>query len=131
MSHTLFRLLLVGGCWWLFPVGEAAAASRTLKPGQVLGISENLVLSGDDVLVVGGTAQKPCRIDGNGQQIKTAPGWCGHIKIRYCEFRGLGNSRTPALDLTASGAGDRIVIENSEFHACGAVHLENEDNSST
>src|SRR4029077_854031 len=32
---------------------------------------------------------------------------------------------------TAQGQGDRIVIENSEFHACGAVHLTNHDESGT
>ena len=117
------------GCVCLFRVGSAA--SRTLAPGHILGISEDLVLAGDDVLEVNGTAEKPCRIDGNCQQIKTTPDWRGRIKVQYCEFRGLGNAKIPALDVTARGKGDRIVIENSDFHACGAIHLANAEDSGT
>ena len=85
---------------------SARAASRTLKAGQILGVAEDLVLSGDDVLEVQGTAARPCRIDGNGQQIRTRGDWRGRVKITYCEFRGLGSARKPALDLTAAGDGD-------------------------
>src|SRR5438105_14047868 len=102
---------------------SASAASRTLAAGQVLGVSEDLVLSGDDVLEVNGTAEKPCRIDANAQQIRSAPDWCGHIKVKHCEFRSLGTAKFPAIDATARGKGDQIIIEHSEFHACGAVHL--------
>jgi hypothetical protein len=114
----------------LFP-GNGSAAPRTLAPGQILGVSEDMVLSGDDVLEVNGTAEKPCRIDGNGQQIKTAADWRGRIKVTHCEFRGLGTAKLPALDVTARGKGDRIVIENSTFHACGAVHLACAEDSGT
>lgn len=107
------------------------AASRIVKAGQVVGISEDLVLSGDDVLEVHGTADRPCRLDANAQQIRSAPGWRGHVKIAHCEFRSLGTAKKPALDLTAIGDGDRIVIEHSHFHACGAVHLRNEGDSGT
>src|SRR5258705_12531305 len=86
---------------------------------------------GDDTLEVRGTADTHCRIDGNCQQIKTSADWRGWIKVNYCEFRGLGSSKLPALDLTAFGTGDRIIIENSEFHACGAIHLVNQENSAT
>jgi hypothetical protein len=131
MLPPLPRLLLAGCCLCSAWAGAAAAASRTLQPGQVLGISESIVLSGDDVLEVKGTAEKPCRIDANGQQIRTAANWKGRIKVSHCEFRGLGGSKLAALDLTASGKGDRIVIESSQFHACGAIHLRNEDESGT
>lgn len=97
----------------------------------MLGVSEHLVLSGDDVLEVRGTKEKPCRIDANGQQIKTTSDWRGWIKVNHCEFRGLGSAKLAALDLAAYGAGDKIVIENSAFHACGAIHLANNDNSGT
>src|SRR5947208_2968745 len=107
------------------------AASRTLKAGEVLGVSEDIVLTGDDVLEVQGTAEKPCRLDGNGQQIRTRGEWRGRVKIDHCEFRGLGSMKSPALDLTSTGDGDRVIIEHSEFHACGAIHLANEGNSAT
>jgi hypothetical protein len=122
--------LLVAACC-LCPAWAGAAASRTLQPGHVLGISESIVLSGDDVLEVNGTAEKHCRIDANGQQIRTAANWRGRIKVNYCEFRGLGSSKVAALDVTAGGEGDRVVIENSTFHACGAIHLSNTGDSGT
>jgi hypothetical protein len=121
-------LALVAGL--LLP-GTVSAASRTLQPGQVLGVSEDLVLSGDDVLDVRGTAERPCRIDANGQQIRTAPDWTGRVSVSHCEFRSLGSAKKPSLDLTATADGDRIVIEHSSFHACGAVHLTNEGTSAT
>jgi hypothetical protein len=126
MRVTLWPALVL-----LLAAAPADAASRTLQAGQVLGVSEDIVLSGDDELVVNGTAEKHCRLDGNGQQIRSRPDWTGQIRIRYCEFRGLGTAAMPALDVTASGDGDRIVIEHSEFHSCGAVHLGNRDNSAT
>src|SRR5438874_2614116 len=60
----------------LLPV-SGPAASRSLAPGQVLGISEDVVLAGDDVLEVNGTAERPCRIDANWQQSRAAPDWRG------------------------------------------------------
>src|SRR5215475_6870461 len=113
-------------CLCLLLPSPVRAASRTLKAGEVLGVSEDVVLAGDDVLVVQGTAEKPCRLDGNGQQIRTADGWRGRVEVSHCEFRGLGSASKPALDLTAAGEGDQVVIEHSSFHACGAVHLAND-----
>src|SRR5262245_24242906 len=92
----------------LLAPGLAPAASRTLGPGQVLGISEDLVLSGDDELIAHGTAAKPCRIDANCQQLRSTPDWRGRVSVRHCEFRGLGTAKVPALDLTARGDGDRV-----------------------
>jgi hypothetical protein len=125
----LFRIL-AAACCLLLPA-EGLAASRTLKAGEVLGISEDMVLAGEDVLEVRGTAEKPCRLDANGQQIRTAPGWKGWVKVAYCEFRSLGSAKKPALDLAAVANGDRIVIEHSAFHACGAVHFTNDGTSAT
>ena len=130
MSRTL-AAAIVSGCCLCFLPDPATAGSRTLKAGEVLGVGEDLVLSGDDVLEVQGTADKPCRLDGNGQQIRTRGDWRGRVRIAYCEFRGLGNAKLPALDLTAAGDGDQIVIEHSSFHACGALHLANEGTSAT
>jgi hypothetical protein len=124
--------LVAGVCFLSLLIPEPGrAASRTLQAGQVLGVGEDLMLSGKDVLEVRGTPEKPCRIDGNGQQIRTQGDWTGSIKVAYCEFRGLGSARKPALDLTATGTGDQIVIEHSTFHACGAIHLANQGNSAT
>ena len=109
----------------------AEAGSRTLKPGEVWGVGEDFVLSGDDVLDAQGTAERPCQIAGNGDTIKTAAGWRGRVVLRHCEIRGMGGARKPALDLTASGEGDQIVIEHCDFLASGAVHLNNQQKSAT
>src|SRR5256885_1123632 len=107
-----FRSFVVACCWCVFLPTATQAASRTLKAGQVLGIGEHIVLSGDDVREVQGPRERPCRIDANGQQIKTADNWRGRINVRYCGFRGLGSARVPCLDVTATAKGDRIVIEH-------------------
>lgn len=111
--------------------GAGRAASRTLRPGEIMGVSEDIVLSGEDFLDIQGAPDKPCRLDGNGQQIRTQPDWQGRIKIAHCEFRGLGSAVKPALDLTATAADECIVIEHSAFHACGAIHVANEGASAT
>jgi hypothetical protein len=130
--EQLFRGTLAAAvCLCLMLPSRAEAGSRTLKAGEVLGVSEDVVLAGDDVLLVQGTAEKPCRLDGNGQQIRTADGWRGRVEVRHCEFRGLGSAAKPALDLTAAGEGDQVVIEHSSFHACGAVHVANDGRSAT
>ena len=38
MRTTLIRLVLAGCCVCLLPVGHGSAASRTLRPGEVLGL---------------------------------------------------------------------------------------------
>jgi hypothetical protein len=110
---------------------DAAAASRTLKAAENLPVSEDFVLSGDDVLEIHGTPEKRCRIDGNGHTIKTSGKWTGRIKITHCDFRGLGSASKPVLDVTSHGEGDKIVIEHCEFHACGAIHVVNAEQSAT
>src|SRR5262249_50582293 len=128
-SKHLFVYLCVV-CFGIRP-GAAAAASRTVGPGQVVGMGEDWVLDADDVLEVNGTADRPCRIDADARQLRSAPGWHGRVRITHCEVRGLGSAKLPALDLAAHGDGDRIVIEDSEFLACGAIHLPNHDASGT
>ena len=107
------------------------ADARTLQPGERLAISEDFILSGDDVLEINGTAEKPCRIDGNGNGFKTAGKWTGRIKVTHCEIRGLGSAAKPAFDITATGEGDKIAIEHCAFHASGAIHVANTEKSAT
>src|SRR6266446_3121717 len=90
--RAAMRFTLVGCILCLLPA-KGLAASRTLKAGEVLGGSEDIVLTGYDVLEVQATAEKPCRLDGNGQQIRTRAEWRGRLKITHCEFRGLGSAK--------------------------------------
>ena len=125
-THALALILLLAPS-----IDRAVAASKTVGPGQAVGMSEDIVLSGDDVLEVNGTAERPCRLDANNQQIKTKGDWTGRIVIRHCEFRSLGTAKVPCIDVVAKGDGDAIVIENSMFHSCGAVHIANQGKSGT
>lgn len=125
------QFILVTLLCWIHLAQSTHAASRTIRAGLIVGISEDIVLSGDDVLEVQGTAEKPCRLDGNCQQIKTRGDWKGRIKISYCEFRSLGGAKVPALDVIASSDGEQIIIEHSQFIACGAIHITNDGNSAT
>jgi hypothetical protein len=125
------RLLVLSGSVCLLWPTLASAASRTLKAGEVLGISADIVLSGDDDFIVDGTAERPCRLDANGQQLRSTPDWTGRLVVRHGELRGLGSASLPALELSAAGSGDQFVIENSLFHACGAVHIANHGTSGT
>src|SRR4051812_20212468 len=101
---TLVSLVFLAG----FTTSPAVAASKTIGPGQAYGMGEDIVLSGDDTLLVNGTSDRPARIDANNQQIKTKGDWTGKIVIRHCEFRCLGTAKVPAIDLTALGDGDQI-----------------------
>src|ERR1019366_982781 len=56
-------MLAFAVCLCLLRPALGSAASRTLKAGDVLGVGEDIVLAGDDVLQIEGTAQKPCRLD--------------------------------------------------------------------
>jgi hypothetical protein len=110
---------------------SVSAASRSLKPGEIWGMAEDFVLSGEDVLEVHGTPEKLCRIDANGGSIRTAKDFKGKVILEYCEVRSLGTAKTPALDLTASGDGEQITVDHCDFHACGSIYLTNEGNSAT
>src|SRR5215475_6259303 len=50
---------------------HVSAASRIINAGRIVGIGEEVVLAGDDVFEVNGTADKPCRLDANTQQIRS------------------------------------------------------------
>src|SRR5262249_8701321 len=55
----------------------------------------------------------------------------GRINISHCDFRGLGGNGKPALDITATGEGNQVVIDHGDFHACGAIYIANAGKSAT
>jgi len=118
-------------CFLLLLPASAEAASRTIKAGQIVGISEDIVLSGEDVFEVLGTAERPCRLDANGQQIRTSGDWRGHVKLQHCELRAFGSATRPAIDLTAAGSGEQVVIEHTALLSSGAIHINNAGESAT
>src|SRR5207302_1049211 len=103
------------------PVGQAA--THVVAAGQTLTLKADLVLAGDDVLEVRGTAAKRCTILGNDHRIRTAPGWKGHVRVTHCDLRGLGTAKLPSVDLSAAGAGEKIIFEHCVWDDCGPVHL--------
>jgi hypothetical protein len=114
----------------LFPAA-APATVHTVPAGETLTLKEDLVLSGDDVLEVQGTAAKRCTVVGNGHTIRTAGKWTGRVRILHCDCRGLGTATKPGLDLVAAGEGEQIVVGHAVFDACGPVRLNNAGNSAT
>lgn len=111
---------------------SARSASTTLPAGGTLELKEDLVLSGGDQLVIEGTKEKPCAINGNGFSIKSGEKFSGSVKASWCTFKGLGKEPETkdgrltkafhAIDLTAGGSA-QINIENCTFDACAAIAI--------
>jgi hypothetical protein len=132
--------ILLAGLGLLAPGTVAYAASHVLEAGQTLNLKEDLVLTGDDVLDVRGTADKPCTIVGDNHQIRSDGKWTGSVKIRHCALRKLGAApkladdgqrlarEFPALDLKVAGAGS-IVIEQCSFDESSSIHVQTDDKS--
>jgi hypothetical protein len=118
----------------------ARAAPLIIEPGKTHTLQEDVVLNGDDVLEVRGTAEKPCVLVGNRHRIRTGGKWTGSLKITHCTIRDLGGlpRRTaddrvqgpgdPAFDLKVAGKGS-VVIEHCALDACSALHLQTDESS--
>jgi hypothetical protein len=113
----------------LLPSGKMTV----VKAGETLTLSEDLVLSGEDVLDIQGTGERRCVLLGNRHQIRTTGEWAGRVHIGHCEIRELGDrvvfnaqgrvtSEAHAIELGASKAAD-IAIEESVFLASSSVRL--------
>jgi hypothetical protein len=140
MNLRIRIVLLFFALPWLgFPSG-ARAAPLLVEAGQTHTLHEDVILSGDDVLEVRGTAEKPSVLVGNRHRIRSDGKWTGSLKITHCTLRDLGGlpRRTaddrvqgpgdPAFDLKVAGQG-RIVIEHCTFDACSALHLQTDETS--
>jgi hypothetical protein len=126
----------------LAAAAPAGAANVVVGPGQTLSLTEDVVLTGADVLEVNGTPERGCTLAGNGHTIRTRGEWTGAVRLRHCLVRGLGAEARltadgrriarefPALDLTATGRAC-VVIEHCDFDACAAVHVRNDGDSTT
>src|SRR5262245_10286682 len=107
----------------------AAAASLVIEAGKTHTLQENLLLNGDDVLEIKGTAEKPCTLVGNQHGIRSGANWTGSLRITHCVIQKLGG--TPkladngqvsgpgplAIDLKVGGKGS-ITIEHCTLDAC-------------
>ena len=122
---------------WL---GQLAAASLAhaelprISPGETLTLTQDLVLTGDDVLQFVGTADQPCTIVGGGHQVRTSDTWRGRLTLTHCRIRQLGTAALkpefPAIAVQAKG--DAVVtIEHCVFDECAGVSVTNLDKSTT
>lgn len=130
---------LVGWCALGF-APPLAAGTKTVRAGETLQLQEDLVLTGDDVLEINGTADQPCTLVGNQHCVRSNAKWTGAVKITHCSLQKLGEPAkrgkdgqvtgpgSPAVDLKAAGKGS-ITIERCSFDACSAIHLQNDDAS--
>src|SRR5262245_57560140 len=114
MYRRLPTAALLTACGLVALLPTPAVTDPTVEAGQTLTLKEDLVLSGDDVLEIKGTAEKRCKLVGNGHRIRSKGQWTGSVRIRHCDVSKLGapakltddKSRIaaefPALDLTAA-----------------------------
>ncbi|OAI45210.1 hypothetical protein AYO44_13050 [Planctomycetaceae bacterium SCGC AG-212-F19] len=125
-SHVFEALAI---CWLLTGNPHAAEAAPTvIEAGQTHTLREDLVLDGDDVLEIRGTAEKPCTLIGDKHRIRSGAKWTGSLKITHCLIKQLGATASPGIDVKAAGKGG-VLIENCTFDACSAIHFQNDDNS--
>src|SRR5262245_18525669 len=64
----------------------AGAMNMVIDAGGSLTLKNDLVLPGDDVLEIKGTAAKRCKLRGNGYRIRSKGKWTGSVRIRYCDI---------------------------------------------
>lgn len=113
--------------------GRLPADDIIINPGETLSLDDDLVLSGDDLLVINGTPENPCKLDGKHHAIYT-DGWGGAILIQNCRIKRLGTQSSksqpgaPAFRLEVFGGGD-VTITNSTFAQCNQFLVRNRDSS--
>ena len=118
----------------------ALGASVRVESGQTLALHDDLVLSGDDVLEVRGTPEKPCILIGNRHRVRSVAKWTGTIKITHCTIQSLGGLPKRAADGLVSGAGESafelkvagkgsVAMEHCTLDACAGLRLQTDDSS--
>ena len=141
MSPRDLIALLALALAWLGPASAARAAPLVVEAGQTYTLQEDIILNGDVVLEVRGTAEKPSTLVGGRHRIRSGARWTGSLKITHCTVRGLGGLPRRSADDRAQGPGDPaldlkvagkrgIVIEHCTLDACSALHLQT-DGAST
>ena len=112
----------------------AVAATTHVPAGQTLTLAQDWMLSGSEDLIVAGTREQPCLIEGNQHQIKADGTWTGQVKLTHARIRNLGARGTRpqihAFDLKAGGNA-AILIEHCIFDASAALRVDNGGQSTT
>ena len=71
MRVRLFSQVLMAGLICLSVSPAAVAGTTTVPAGQILTLERDLMLAGADDLIMAGTAEQPCALEGQNHQIKT------------------------------------------------------------
>ena len=123
-----------GGDYWLGGApGAAGSAGANGASGSGGSINNPTIydLDGDIVLTRGDSREfAACRIVGNGHSIRSVAPWYGNLWIHDCEIIGLGSATTPAIAVAMTQTG-WTTVERSSFATSGAVHVTNQDGSTT
>jgi hypothetical protein len=125
-----------GGDYWLGGGGAAGAAGSGGAGGSggTGGSINNPTIHdlGGDIVLTGGNSREfgNCRIIGNGHSIRSVAPWYGSLWIHDCEIIGLGSATAEAIDVAMTQAG-WTTVERSSFATSGAVHVTNQDDSTT
>ncbi len=125
--RLLTKALMIGA--FCLGISYAAIGGDTIVPaGQTLTLEQDLLLSGADDLIIAGSPEKPCSLEGQNHQIKTDANWKGQVKISHTRIRNLGaKGNKPliyAFDLKAGGSAV-IQLEHCTFDACAGFRVEN------
>ncbi len=110
-----------------------------LNPGDTLNLEQDLVLTGATNLVIQGTPDQPCTVEGNNYSIRSGDGWTGGISAQNCFFRNLGTPSAvddndnlipgaPAIAVTATGSA-MIFFGACDFDGCNQVLVTTNDTS--
>jgi hypothetical protein len=97
-----------------------------VEAGKTLTLTEDLVLSGKEVLEIRGTADQRCAIVGNGRQIRTKDKWTGKVQITECDIRGLGTAKLHAFELHGAGSAS-TAITRCTFDGSSSVWIRTDD----
>ena len=121
--------------------GAAPSTKKTINAGETWTLTEDFVLTGDDVFEAAGTPQQPCTLVGNGHALRTQGEWTGRLKLTHCVLKGLGAAPAlleegrlgpDVLALQVSASGDAsVVVEHCTFDATSGVAIVNNGNSTT
>src|SRR5579872_2546729 len=93
-----------------------------VSSGPIFSLTSDVVLSGSQNVVYTGTPGNHCAINGNGFQIRSAPGFTGSLTISNCDIRGLGTSTNPSINVTVNGSGS-IQLTGNVFDTFGTVSI--------
>ncbi len=77
MKLRLLTKVLTTGALYVGVIHAAMGGDTIVPAGQTLILAQDLVLSGADDLIISGSPEKPCSLEGQNHQIKTDANWKG------------------------------------------------------